>query len=79
MVPEGCCRMGWRSRGACGHTRKGGLYHDGRFATLKDVLEHYNRQFKLGRNEQEKGELILTHLPGIAPAVIRTPTENRQS
>jgi hypothetical protein len=38
--------------------QKGGFYHDGRFATLKDVLEHYNGQFKLGLNEQQKAELI---------------------
>jgi len=38
--------------------QKGGFYHDGRFATLKDVLEHYNRNFKLRLNDQEKGELI---------------------
>ena len=38
--------------------QKGGFYHDGRFATLKDVLEHYNRNFKLGLNDQDKGELI---------------------
>lgn len=35
--------------------QKGGLYHDGRFATLRNVLEHYN--FKLGLTEQEKTEL----------------------
>jgi hypothetical protein len=29
-------------------------YHDGRFATLKDVLEHYNGHFKLGLSDQEK-------------------------
>ena len=38
--------------------QKGGFYHDGRFATLKDVLEHYNGHFKLGLNDQEKAELI---------------------
>jgi len=38
--------------------QKGGFYHDGRFVTLKDVLEHYNSNFKLGLNDQEKGELI---------------------
>jgi cytochrome c peroxidase len=38
--------------------QKGGFYHDGRFATLKDVLEHYNRHFKLGLNDPEKGDLI---------------------
>jgi hypothetical protein len=38
--------------------QKGGFYHDGRFATLKDVLEHYNSNFKLGLNDPEKSELI---------------------
>jgi hypothetical protein len=38
--------------------QKGGFYHDGRFATLRDVLEHYNRNFKLGLSEQDKVELI---------------------
>ena len=38
--------------------QKGGFYHDGRFATLKDVLEHYNGNFKLGLSDQEKGDLI---------------------
>lgn len=37
---------------------KGGFYNDGRFATLKDVLDHYDRNFKLGLNDQEEGELI---------------------
>jgi hypothetical protein len=38
--------------------QKGGFYHDGRFATLKDVLEHYNRNFKLGLSDQETLELV---------------------
>jgi hypothetical protein len=38
--------------------QKGGFFHDGRFATLRDVLEHYNRNFKLGLTEQEKNELV---------------------
>jgi len=38
--------------------QKGGFYHDGRFATLKDVLEHYNRNFNLGLSDKEKGELV---------------------
>ncbi len=37
--------------------QKGGFYHDGRFATLRDVLEHYNGLLKLGLTEQEKSEL----------------------
>src|SRR5712664_1468145 len=38
--------------------QKGGFYHDGRFATLRDVIEHYDGNFRLGLNEQEKGDLI---------------------
>ena len=38
--------------------QKGGFYHDGRFATLRDVIEHYNRNFRLRLNDQEKVELI---------------------
>jgi cytochrome c2 len=37
--------------------QKGGFYHDGRFATIKDVLEHYNGLLKLGLTDQEKNEL----------------------
>ena len=36
---------------------KGGFYHDGRFATLGDVIDHYDRHFKLGLNENEKTAL----------------------
>ena len=39
------------------HT-KGGFYHDGRFATLLDVVNHYNGEMNLGLNEQEKSDLI---------------------
>lgn len=38
--------------------QRGGFYHDGRFATLRDVIEHYNRNFRLGLNDREKGDLI---------------------
>ena len=37
---------------------KGGFYHDGRFATLNDVVNHYDRHFGLKLSEQEKAELI---------------------
>jgi hypothetical protein len=37
---------------------KGGFYHDGRFATLADVVEHYNGFFKLNLSDQQKRELI---------------------
>ena len=39
------------------HT-KGGFYHDGRFATLLDVVNHYNGVMKLGLEEHEKSDLI---------------------
>src|SRR5713226_5407122 len=38
--------------------QKGGFFHDGRLATLRDVIEHYNRNFRLGLTDQEKVELI---------------------
>jgi mono/diheme cytochrome c family protein len=38
--------------------QKGGFYHDGRFATLSAVVEHYDRNFKLGLNASDKTDLI---------------------
>ena len=38
--------------------QKGGFFHDGRFATLSDVVEHYDSFFKLGLMQQEKIDLI---------------------
>jgi mono/diheme cytochrome c family protein len=38
--------------------QKGGFYHDGRFATLLDVVNHYNQFFDLSLTEQEKMDLI---------------------
>jgi hypothetical protein len=38
--------------------QKGGFYHDGRFATLRDVVNHYNEFFKLSLAEQEKVDLV---------------------
>jgi hypothetical protein len=37
---------------------KGGFYHDGRFATYREVVDHYDRFFELQLNEQEKTDLI---------------------
>ena len=37
---------------------KGGFYHDGRFATLMDVVNHYNNFMKLNLTEPEKNDLI---------------------
>ncbi len=36
---------------------KRGFYHDGRFATLADVITHYDTQFKLGLAAAEKTDL----------------------
>lgn len=37
---------------------KGGFYHDGRFPSLRDVVNHYNAHFGLALSEQEKTDLI---------------------
>jgi hypothetical protein len=37
--------------------QKGGFYHDGRFAALRDVIEHYNTCLRLGLTDQEKLDL----------------------
>jgi len=44
-------------RGLWSH-QKGGFYHDGRFATLKDVVDHYDGHLKLGLDDQEKQDLL---------------------
>src|SRR5207248_7750245 len=38
--------------------QKGGFYHDGRFATMRDVVDHYNDLLKLALTEREKADLI---------------------
>ncbi|MGE5795519.1 MAG: hypothetical protein ACM34N_01980 [Ignavibacteria bacterium] len=38
--------------------QKGGFFHDGRFANLQDVIEHYNTFLKLGLTGEEKKDLI---------------------
>jgi hypothetical protein len=38
--------------------QKGGFYHDGRFPTLLDVVNHYDQFFHLGLNESEKNDLV---------------------
>lgn len=39
------------------HT-KGGFYHDGRFATLTDVVQHYNSTFGLGLGNDQVKDLV---------------------
>ena len=38
--------------------QKGGFYHDGRFATLGDVVNHYDKLFKLALTKEETHDLI---------------------
>src|SRR5438552_8589087 len=44
--------------------QKGGFYHDGRFATLLDVVNHYDSLFSLGLTDQQKRDLV-EYLKGI--------------
>jgi len=38
--------------------QKGGFYHDGRFATLSDVVNHYDDHLKLNLSTAQKNDLI---------------------
>jgi hypothetical protein len=44
-------------RGLFAHA-KGGYYHDGRFATLADVVAHYDATFSLGLTAAETADLV---------------------
>ena len=44
-------------KGLWTHT-KGGFYHDGRFATLDDVVRHYDTSFALGLTDQQVHDLV---------------------
>jgi hypothetical protein len=44
-------------KGLWTHT-KGGFYHDGRFATLMDVVNHYDTHFGLGLTDAEKSDIV---------------------
>lgn len=37
---------------------KGGFYHDGRFPTLGDMVDHYDTHFGLGLTSEERADLI---------------------
>jgi cytochrome c peroxidase len=37
---------------------KGGFYHDGQFATLDDVVSHYDYHVSLGLTTQQKHDLV---------------------
>lgn len=38
--------------------QKGGFYHDGRFATLPEVVGHYDSLLKLGLDDRERKDLV---------------------
>jgi cytochrome c peroxidase len=44
--------------------QKGGFYHDGRFATLPDVVNHYDVQLNLNLSGTQKNDLV-EYLKGI--------------
>jgi hypothetical protein len=44
--------------GALSTHSKGGFYHDGRFADLNAVVNHYDKCMNLGLNDGEKGDLV---------------------
>ena len=44
--------------------QKGGFFHDGRFRTLMDVVNHYNENLKLNLSEAQKKDLV-EYLKGI--------------
>lgn len=44
-------------KGLWAHSQ-GGFYHDGRFATLLDVINHYDAHFSLGLSASQKNDLV---------------------
>ncbi len=44
--------------------QKGGFYHDGRFATSLDVVNHYDAHLKLNLSSEDKNDLV-AYLKGI--------------
>ena len=63
-------------KGLWTHT-KGGFYHDGRFATLEDVVEHYNSHLGLGLSAQDKSDIAQYLLSlGDADAGVGTAIES---
>jgi cytochrome c peroxidase len=59
------------------HT-KGGFYHDGRFATLIDVINHYDSCMSLGLSQGEKSDIVeyLKSLPTPAQTGIQNANDN---
>lgn len=38
--------------------QKGGFYHDGRFGSLREVVDHYNRALSLKLTDAQKGDVV---------------------
>lgn len=58
-------------KGLWTHTQ-GGFYHDGRFATLLDVIDHYDAHFGLGLTDPEKADLV-EYLKSLGDAPVPVP------
>ena len=58
-------------KGLWTHTT-GGFYHDGRFATLLDVVNHYDTFFGLGLTDGEKSDLV-EYLKSLGDVAIPKP------
>jgi hypothetical protein len=56
--------------------QKGGFYHDGRFATLLDVVNHYDAQFNLNLSDANKRDLI-EYLGNLTLRVLSARTVSR--
>jgi cytochrome c peroxidase len=51
-----------------------GFYHDGRFATLLEVVNHYDNHFGLGLTEAEKADLV-EYLKSLGDVPLDDPDE----
>jgi cytochrome c peroxidase len=74
----------WTHVGQVFPFKQTGFYHDGRFATLLDVVNHYNSVMNLGLTDGEKNDLIeyLKSLPadeGGGMARARPPAKSKPS
>lgn len=58
-------------KGLWTHTN-GGFFHDGRFATLLDVVDHYDTLFSLGLSDAEKSDLV-EYLKSLGEVPLQTP------
>jgi hypothetical protein len=61
-------------KGLWTHT-EGGFYHDGRFATLRDVVDHYDTLFSLGLTNREKNDLV-EYLKSLGDAPVAAGNDN---